>query len=233
MRDAVTLACWPPGPDERLARRSTSLSGIAIPRPTGMGSSIAAGLRLVGRRRRRQRAADEPDRDEDDERRKGELEHALGDGVRQEHPDAHADRRKRADQRRLAQAHVAVPALAPGSDDRDGHDREQRRGDRVELGLVEEEDERRDEEDAAADPDQPADHSAREAERRRRDDLRGRRVHQPITSFTAIASSRVANIREIARSGRRCWTAAPITTPPSAGTPTTAALAGSTLPSAP
>ena len=42
MRDAVTLACCPPGPDERLARSSTSESGIATPRATGIGSSTAA-----------------------------------------------------------------------------------------------------------------------------------------------------------------------------------------------
>jgi ribokinase len=40
-RDAVTFACWPPGPDERLARSSISLSGIATSRVTRNGSSIA------------------------------------------------------------------------------------------------------------------------------------------------------------------------------------------------
>ena len=29
IRDAVTLACWPPGPEERLARTTTSSSGSA------------------------------------------------------------------------------------------------------------------------------------------------------------------------------------------------------------
>lgn len=41
IRDAVTFACWPPGPDERLARSSISLSGIATSRVTFSGSSIA------------------------------------------------------------------------------------------------------------------------------------------------------------------------------------------------
>ena len=36
-RDAVTFACCPPGPDERLVRSSTSDSGIATP---GLISSI-------------------------------------------------------------------------------------------------------------------------------------------------------------------------------------------------
>ena len=29
-REAVTLACWPPGPDERLVRSSISASGMAV-----------------------------------------------------------------------------------------------------------------------------------------------------------------------------------------------------------
>ena len=32
-REAVTFACWPPGPDERLVRSSTSVSGTTTPRP--------------------------------------------------------------------------------------------------------------------------------------------------------------------------------------------------------
>ena len=34
IREAVTFACCPPGPDERLARTSISLSGISTPRAT-------------------------------------------------------------------------------------------------------------------------------------------------------------------------------------------------------
>jgi hypothetical protein len=30
-REAVTFACWPPGPDDRLVRNSTSATGIARP----------------------------------------------------------------------------------------------------------------------------------------------------------------------------------------------------------
>ena len=39
-REAVTLACRPPGPDERLVRRRTSESGIRARAATVMGSSI-------------------------------------------------------------------------------------------------------------------------------------------------------------------------------------------------
>jgi hypothetical protein len=39
-RDAVTFACWPPGPDERLVRRVTSDSGIVTPGRISIGSSM-------------------------------------------------------------------------------------------------------------------------------------------------------------------------------------------------
>ena len=41
-REAVTFACCPPGPDERLVRSSISESGIAACRPMRSGSSMAA-----------------------------------------------------------------------------------------------------------------------------------------------------------------------------------------------
>src|SRR4051794_35275295 len=52
MREAVTLACWPPGPEERLARSSISACGIATERVIGSGSStgIARHGRSVGAR---------------------------------------------------------------------------------------------------------------------------------------------------------------------------------------
>ena len=40
IRDAVVLACWPPGPDERDARTVISRSGMAVPGRTGSGSSM-------------------------------------------------------------------------------------------------------------------------------------------------------------------------------------------------
>ena len=39
-REAVTLACCPPGPEERLTRRSTSERGTAVPRRMTIGSSM-------------------------------------------------------------------------------------------------------------------------------------------------------------------------------------------------
>ncbi len=43
IRDAVTFACWPPGPEERDARTTISRNGISTPRPTLIGSSISPG----------------------------------------------------------------------------------------------------------------------------------------------------------------------------------------------
>ncbi len=43
MREAVTFACWPPGPEERDARTWTSASGTATPGVMRIGSSMAGG----------------------------------------------------------------------------------------------------------------------------------------------------------------------------------------------
>ena len=43
-RDSVTLACWPPGPDERLVRSTTSRSGTATSREIHIGSSTRTTL---------------------------------------------------------------------------------------------------------------------------------------------------------------------------------------------
>ena len=56
-RDAVTFACWPPGPDERLARSSTSSSGIVRPGRTWSTSLVCradmrifSGIQPTGRK---------------------------------------------------------------------------------------------------------------------------------------------------------------------------------------
>src|SRR3954464_14072641 len=43
-RDSVTLACWPPGPDERLVRSAISRSGTATSREIHIGSSTRTTL---------------------------------------------------------------------------------------------------------------------------------------------------------------------------------------------
>ena len=46
-REAVTFACWPPGPEDLLTRTSTSESGIETVRVTRIGSSINRQFRIV------------------------------------------------------------------------------------------------------------------------------------------------------------------------------------------
>ena len=80
IRDAVTFACWPPGPEERLARSSISASGIASSRLTTSSLGHASALRGEG-------PADELDGEEQGEAGEAELEGALGDLVGDDDPD--------------------------------------------------------------------------------------------------------------------------------------------------
>ena len=94
--------------------------------------------------------------------------------------DQHPEWREGREDEPVADANVAVAVLAPGADHRDGDDRQQRRRLGTDLGLVEEDDERRHEQDPAPDAEQPADRPAGEPEQR------GAHVlHQPITSCAA------------------------------------------------
>ena len=72
---------------------------------------------------------------------------------------------ERADDQRLAQAHVAVAVLAVGADQGDDHDHQQRGRLGLDLAEAEEDGQRRDEEDAAADPDQAPGEASRDATR--------------------------------------------------------------------
>jgi hypothetical protein len=40
-REAVTLACWPPGPEERLVRSSISASGTTTPSPIAKPGALS------------------------------------------------------------------------------------------------------------------------------------------------------------------------------------------------
>ena len=108
---------------------------------------------------------------------------------------------------------VAVPVLAPRADDRDGHDRQQRRRLGLEVRQPEEDRQRRDEERAAADAEEPRDHAGHDADERRLD-------HVPTSSLTASATSSAAKPSEIHLTGTRCCSQVPNRTPPTAGTPT-------------
>ena len=103
--------------------------------------------------------------------------------------------RQHPDREPVPPPHVAVAVLAPGAHDRDRDDREQRRRLRVELGLAQEERQRRHEQDAAADAEQAADRAGREAQQDRGE------LGHPISSSIATATSRTANISEIAPAG--------------------------------
>ena len=117
------------------------------------------------------------------------------------------------------------PVLAPGADQRDRDDREQRGRLGAHLRLVEKDRQRRDEEDAAADAEHAADGAAGEPE-----DRCEHVVHQPTSSSIATTISSSANSSEIARSEIRCWSAVPATTPPIAGIAISAPSGTSTLP---
>ena len=60
-REAVTFACWPPGPEERLVRKATSEAGIGTPRAIRIGSA------MLERQKRKVLAAVAPSLEEGEE----------------------------------------------------------------------------------------------------------------------------------------------------------------------
>src|SRR4051812_12151981 len=112
-------------------------------------------------------AADELGGHEEGERGEAELQGAFGDVVGGGDADEDAERREGADDQRLAQADVAVAALAVGADDGDDDDHQQRGRPPLDLAEADEDGQRRDEENAAADSDEAAGHPAGEADQRR------------------------------------------------------------------
>src|SRR5262249_329011 len=133
--------------------------------------------------------------------------------------------REQAENERVLAADVPVAVLAPGPDERHGHDRQQRGRLGVVLVEADEEHEARHEQHAAADAEQAGDDAAGEPDRDRAD-------HRS-TSSTALASRTAANSSEIARSETRWASQVPSSTPAAAGIPTRAALSTSTFPYSP
>src|SRR5215207_4277543 len=162
---------------------------------------------------RPERAAHELRREEQRKARKCDLQRSLRDVVGEHGAADLAERRHDADRQRVAKSHVAVAVLTPAADDRDQHNRDHRRGLGLVLGLVQEDRERGYEQDAAADAHEAADRAGQEPEEERGE------LAQPINSLIATATSSAANISDTARPDRRCWRAAPATTPAIAGTP--------------
>src|SRR5206468_2669670 len=116
----------------------------------------------------------------------------------------------------VAEPHVPVAPLPPGSDEGDDHDRQERRALGAQLAFVEEQDQAGHEQDAAADADHAADDAGGEADRDGAREVPG--THQKIKRI-AETTSRTAKAPETTLVGTRCWSAVPATTPPTAGTP--------------
>src|ERR687886_612268 len=178
-------------------------------RLSGTGRYLPA---LWGVSRARRRSSDHLRRDDEHEPGERHLDRALGQQVDDRDARDGARDRRRPEHRAVAQADVAVAALAPGAHERHRHDREQRGRLRVDLAEAEEDGQRGHEEDAAADAEEPG-QDARE----RADDDRG--DHRSARSAAATTRT-TANSSRTVRTGTRCCSHVPATTPPTAGTPT-------------
>src|SRR4051794_24495347 len=183
----------------RIWRVRFSATGVLLP-----------ALRCVSRAPRR--SADHLRGDDQHEAGEGDLDGALRDEVDDRDAGDRARDRGRPEDRAVAQAHVAVAVLAPGADERHRHDREQRGRLGVDLAEAEEDRQRGHEQHAAADAQQPGEDARERADDDRRDHRSARSA--AATTRTAANSSRTV------RTGTRCCSHVPATTPPTAGTPT-------------
>src|SRR2546423_194873 len=170
-------------------------------------------------------AAKELSREHEGQAGEQKLESAFRDGVRDRHPGRDAKRRDNAEDDPVANPDVSVAVLAPGSQRRDEDDRQQRGRLGADLALVEEDRQGGHEDDSAADPDETPEGAAGEPQYGCGDVL-----HQERIMSVAVAIRRAAKSSATPRSGRRCCSAVPATTPPRAGIATSAPLATSTFP---
>src|SRR5205814_223044 len=113
----------------------------------------------------------------------------------------------------------------PGPHRRRREDREQRRRLGVQLREAEAEHERRHEQDPAADAEEPGEHSGEKPEQQHEHDRHA-------SNLIPTASRSAANAYESCRTGMRCCSEVPPTTPSIAGIPTSAAAPGLTSPCA-
>ena len=137
-----------------------------------------------------ERAPDQLRGEEQDQAGEADLERALGDVVRDHRARDHAERREHPDHDAVPQPHVAVAVLAPGADERDRHDRDQRGGLGLELGLVEED--RRAPGTNRMPPPTPTRPPTAPARKPEQD---GGELAQPISSSIATATSSAANMQ--------------------------------------
>src|SRR4051812_25145946 len=156
-------------------------------------------------------------------------EHHLHDALRHDVDDRDAGNRagdrRRAEQGAVAQVDVAVALLTPRADDRHGHDRQQRRRLGVALVEAQEDCQRGDEEDPAAHPEEAGEQARERADDDRADHFSARSI--------AATTRTAANSRRTVRTGMRCWSHVPATTPPTAGRPTSRPSPTGGLPWAP
>ena len=195
-------------PPERARRRSQGRPR-ARPRP---GRLVGSGS---GRKGRGGRAAACQQRQGGE----GELWRSLADFVCDDDADRDSQRRERADHETLARSHVAVALLAPGGDDRDRHDRQERSRFGLDLAA------RRGISSARAQaipPPTPSRPPSRPpTPQRKRPAPRPSAEHRAhgMISSSLRPTRTIANSSEIARSGMRCWRVVPSTAPPMAGFP--------------
>src|SRR3954447_25634154 len=159
---------------------------------------------------------------EEEQAGEDDLERPLGHRVGDRDSRPRAEDPQQAEDDTVVQAQVPVAVLAVGAEDGHGDHRQQRRGLGVDLAEPRHEDERGHEEDAPAHAEEPGDHSGGGADEGGLD--------HPMSSFTATTTRKAAKPTEIAETGTRCCNATPARTPPSAGTPTSAASSGCRFP---
>src|SRR5581483_4898137 len=127
------------------------------------------------------------------------------------------------DRSRRLRPDVPVALVPPDADDDGRQDREERGRLGVQLREAEPR-ERRDEQDPAADPEEPGEQAGDEPEEHCED------VRHRNTMSMPMPTSKAAKRSDNVRTGTRCCSAVPAAAPTAAGTPRSAAYAGSTCP---
>ena len=186
------FACWPPGPEERLAAQLDLLD-----RDEGAAAEVKSFLHDVSgsqSARRSSRAAMTTQR-----AAKPSWSARSPTRVREDDAREDAGDRERAQREADADVDVVVAELPPGAGDRHRDDDQEGGGLRLDLARVEQDHQRRHEEDAAADAEQTAERAPGE-----RDQHRERDVHHGTASSIATAMSSSAKRSETVRSEIRC-----------------------------
>src|SRR5262249_34826172 len=148
---------------------------------------------------------------------------ALRQRFRNKHASLDPDDGGNTDDGSRAHVHVAVPDLTPRADECCRENCQERRGFGVQLCQPEDKRECRNEETPTADAEQAGEHAAEDADQGDQNDRHAR-------SRTPTTASSTANPYVSSRTGRRCCSAVPASTPNTAGIPTSIAAPGFTSP---